>query len=171
MSISRATEKSLLDHEEWTLVERTHLPALKALSEAELSETGRRLRGLHDKQRDLARAKRRIARGKAEPRGGSFPGTEDRPRQRKQVFAQALKRVNGEFERRRAHVSRQQMIDAQRRVLEARAAGGSNRPANTRTARTGATPVENRKRTTRVPGAKVGSVSQATKRAQARKDG
>ncbi len=171
MSISRATEKSLLDHEEWTLVERTHLPAVKALSDEDLSETGRRLRSLHDKQRDLGHEKRRIARGKAEPRGGSFPGTYERPRQRKQVFAQALKRVNSEFERRRAHVSREQMIAAQRRVLDARRAAGDSRPANRPTARTGTAPVENPKRATRVPGAKVGSVSQATKKAQAKRDG
>jgi hypothetical protein len=171
MSICRKQERSLLDHEAWTLVERTHLPALKALSDAELSETGRRLRALHDKQRDLSREKRRIARGKAEPRGGSFPGTAERPKQRKQVFAQALKRVNSEFERRRGHVTRQQMIEAQRQVLEARrAAAGGQRPANTRTAGTGPRAIDNVKRVMKVPPAKVGSVSQATRNAQAKRD-
>lgn len=44
--------------------------------------------------RDLRSSqKQREVRGKAEARGGSFPGTVDRPLHRKQLFAAALNRM------------------------------------------------------------------------------
>lgn len=171
MSISSKTAKSLLSHEEWVLVEKTMRPTVGTVPEAELRDTGRSLRLLHDKERDLSRTKRRVARGKAEPRGGSFPGTYARPAERTQVFAQALIRVNDEIVRREGVAARTAMLEGQRRVLAAKRAAPSRRPANSPTAGTGAASVPSAKRATKVPGAKVGSVSQQGKRAQARKDG
>jgi hypothetical protein len=171
MSIARKTAKSLLSHEEWTLVEQTMHPSVTSVAEADLRAAGRQLRGLHDKERDLSRAKRRVAKGRAEPRGGSFPGTYAKPAQRTQVFAQALIRVNDEIVRREGVAARAAMLDGQRRVLAAKRAAPSRRPANTPTAGSGAASIPNAKRATKVPGAKVGSVSQQGKRAQARKDG
>ena len=57
-----------------------------------------RLRQMRDKERALTRQKQREVRGKAEPRGGSFPDAQH-PLHRKQVFAAALKRVNKELGR------------------------------------------------------------------------
>ncbi|MCG2841721.1 hypothetical protein L6Q21_12085 [Sandaracinobacter sp. RS1-74] len=170
MAISKKTEKSLLDHEEWTLVESTHKPALGLLDEAGLQAARKRLRDLRAKERDLGHEKRRIARGKAEPRGGSFPGTYARPKQRKQVFAHALRRVNDELGRRDAVASRARIVDGQKRALAAKRATTKSRPANRPTARGGVNPVENPKRATKVPGAKIGSVTKRTARSQAKKD-
>jgi hypothetical protein len=171
MSISSKRAKSLLNHEEWTLVEQTLRPKVGEVAEADLRTTGRSLRLLHDKERDLSRTKRRVAKGRAEPRGGSFPGTYARPAERTQVFAQALIRVNDEIVRREAVAARTAMLEGQQRVLAARRAAPPRRPANTRTPSAGAASIPNAKNATRVPGAKVGSVSQQGKRAQARKDG
>jgi hypothetical protein len=171
MSISSKRAKSLLSHEEWVLVETTLRPKVSEVAEADLRAAGRQLRTLHNRERDLSRAKRRVARGKAEPRGGSFPGTYARPAERTQVFAQALIRVNDEIVRREGVAARTAMLEGQQRVLAAKRAAPSRRPANNPTAGTGPSSIPNSKRTTRVPGAKVGSVSQQGKRSQARKDG
>lgn len=171
MSISSKRAKSLLNHEEWTLVEQTLRPKVSEVAEADLRSTGRSLRLLHDKERDLARTKRRVTKGTAEPRGGSFPGTSARPAERTQVFAQALIRVNDEIVRREGVAARTAMLEGQRRVLAAKRAAPSRRPANSPTAGGGAASIPNTKRAAKVPGAKVGSVSQQGKRAQARKDG
>lgn len=170
MSISAKRAKSLLTHDEWTLVEQTLRPKVAEVAEADLRATGRSLRQLHDKERDLARTKRRVTKGTAEPRGGSFPGTSARPAERTQVFAQALIRVNDEIVRREGLAARTAMLEGQHRVLAAKRAAPSRRPANSPTAGSGAASIPNSKRTTKVPGAKVGSISQQGKRAQARKD-
>lgn len=171
MSICRKAEKSLLDHADWTLVESTHLPAVQQLTDAELAETRKRVRDLRNRQRDMGRDVRRAARGKAEARGSNFPGTYARPAQKKQVFSQALRRVNEEHGRREARASREVIVASQQRALASRKSARSHRPANSATASSGPSAITNAKRTTRVHGAKVGSVSQQGKRSQARKDG
>lgn len=171
MATCRKSEKSLLDHDEWTLVETTHLPALAALSDDELAAARKRLRDLRDKQRDLGHQTRRAARGKADARGASFPGTYARPKQKKQVFAHALRRLNDENTRREGRASRDAIVTSQRSALAKKRAAPSHRPANTATPSTGPSAVTNTKRATRTSGTKVGSVSQQGKRAQARKDG
>jgi hypothetical protein len=172
MAMSRKDEQRLLSHEEWQLVAATHQPEIAALGRAELVDQRRQLRALRDRERSLAHEKRRIARGKAEPRGGSFPGTQERPKERKQLFAAALKRVNAGIERLDAAEARAALVDAQRRALALkRRPRGYRRPANSPTAARGPAAVENAKGRTRVPGARVGSVSQQGKRAQAKRDG
>ena len=54
MSISSKRAKSLLNHDEWTLVEQTLRPKIAEAAEADLRAAGRSLRLLHDKERDLA---------------------------------------------------------------------------------------------------------------------
>src|SRR5262245_57878730 len=99
MSMSYKSERSLLSHEEHEVVQATHHPAIYQHDADALKALRVRLRELRDKERTLARQKQRERRGKAEPRGGSFPGTIDQPLLRKQVFAAALKRVNKELDR------------------------------------------------------------------------
>ena len=98
MSLSCKRERSFLSHEEYkTTIRVTHHPATYDVGGTELQALRPRLRGMRDKERTLASQKRRELRGKAEARGGSFPGLAERPQQRKQVFAAALKRVNAEI--------------------------------------------------------------------------
>ncbi len=171
MAMSKKSEKALLDHDEWVLVESTHLPALGQLDAEALADARKRLRTMRDKERTQGYEKRRVARGKAEERGGSSPGTYARPKQRKQVFSHALRRLNDEATRRKGRASRARIVESQQRALAAKRAAPSNRPANTATAAAGGVAIENKKARTKVSGAKVGSVSQGGKRAQAKKDG
>jgi hypothetical protein len=119
----------------------------------------------------LARAKRREALGKAPPRGQSLPGTAEHPLQRKQVFAAALKRVNREIHRMEKLEARIAHIDAARRALAMRrAAQFPPRPQAQNAPGEGMHPLPSRRRRTRVAPARIGSVSQATRNAQAARD-
>jgi hypothetical protein len=170
MSVPCKSERSLLSHDEYETVRVTHHPAIYELDGKELHAVGRRLRTMRDKEGTLARQKRREARGKASPRGTSFPGTAERPAQRKQVFAAALKRINKEAGRLRSLEARVAHVDAAHRALALRAEKFIHHPATDDTARQGMLPLPSKRRRTRIPPAKIGSISQATKVAQARRD-
>ena len=171
MSVPCKFERSLLSHDEYEAIRLTHHPVIYELDGTQLRATQLRLRTMRDKERTLARQKRREVRGKAETRGGSFPGTAERPSQRKQVFASALKRVNKEISRLRkleAHVAH---VEAAHRALaQLRAAKFIHHPAAGDTAREGMQALPSRRRWTKMPPTKIGSISQATKNAQARRD-
>ncbi|MBN9580812.1 MAG: hypothetical protein J0G37_04805 [Afipia sp.] len=171
MSIACKFERSLLSHDEYEVVKGSHHPELYGLDLAGLQALQTRLRQMRDKERTLARQKQRETRGKAEPRGGSFPGTGDQPQQRKQVFANALKRVNREAARIRNIEARAANVDAARRALAMRrAAEFTSPPPAGRTANEGMLPRPSRRRRTTVSRKRIGSISQATKAAQARRD-
>lgn len=171
MSIACKFERSLLSHEEYAVVKGSHHPELYDLKLKDLLSLQNQLRQMRDKERTLSRQKQREHRGKAEPRGGSFPGTGEQPQQRKQVFANALKRVNKEATRIRKVEARAANIDAAHRALAMRrAANFTSHPAAGQTANEGITARPNRRRKTIVTGSRIGSVSQATKVAQAVRD-
>src|SRR5215475_6493793 len=117
MSVPCKFERSLLSHEEYETIKLTHHPAIYDIEAGELEAMRLRLRKMRDKEQTLSRQKRREARGKSGGRGASFPGTAERPSQRKQVFAAALKRVNKEFERLHNLAARTAHVEAARRAL------------------------------------------------------
>ncbi len=170
MSISCKFERSVLSHEEYGVIKGSHHPDLYALDLDGLVSLQSQLRRMRDKERTLARQKQRERRGKAEPRGGSFPGTSEQPQQRKQVFANALKRVNKETTRIRNLEARATNVDAARRALAMRRAANFTSPAPGQTAKDGMAPNPTRRRRTIISGKRIGSTSQATKSAQARRD-
>lgn len=171
MSISCRFERSLLNHEEYELIKGSHHPDLYALDLDGLLSLKSRLRQFRDKEKTLARHKQRVSRGKAEARGGSFPGTSERPQQRKQVFANALKRVNKETTRIRNLQARADNIDAAQRALALRrAANFTNYPPTGQTANDGMNSLPSRRRKVTISRKRIGSISQATKRSQARRD-
>jgi hypothetical protein len=171
MSVPCKFERSLLSHDEYEAVRITHHPAIYDLAGPQLRATKLRLRTMRDKERTLARQKRREMRGKAEARGGSFPGTAERPWQRKQVFGSALKRVNKEISRLRTLETHVAHVEAAHRALALRRASKFiHHPATGDTPREGMQALPSRRRRTRFPPAKIGSISQATKDAQARRD-
>src|SRR5262249_38521663 len=171
MSIPCKFERSILNHDEHEIILRSHHPGIYDMPLGDLKVLRQRLRGMRDKERTLMRAKRRELRGKGAPRGGSFPGTAEHPLQRKQVFAAALKRVNKEIDRMQkrgpppARVERPPRARALRR-----AAQFPPRPPAGDTAGEGMRALPSQRRRTRVPPARIGSVSQATKNAQAARD-
>jgi hypothetical protein len=171
MSISCKRERSLVSHEEQDVILGSHHPEIYALDLSGLKTLQSRLRQMRDRERALLRQMQRERRGKAAPRGGSFPGTVDHPLQRKQVFANALKRVNKEVERIHHLEARAANVDAARRALEMRRAANFRTPVPAGdTPNHGMISRPSRRRMTRVSGKRIGSVSQATKATQAKRD-
>ena len=171
MSIPCKFERSILSYDEHVVMLRSHHPEIYEAGLDVLKALRQRLRDMRDKENTLARAKRREARGKGPPRGQSLPGTAERPLQRKQVFAAALKRVNREIHRMEKLEARTVHIEAARRALAMRrTAQFPPRPQAGDTPSEGMHPMPSQRRRTRVPPARIGSVSQATRNAQAARD-
>jgi hypothetical protein len=119
MAICRKHERSLVSHEEYGAIQKSHHAEIYALSLSDLRELQMRFRGMRGKERTLMKQMQRGRRRKAEPRGGSFPGSADQPIKRKQVFSNALKRTNKEIERINNLETRAANVDAARRALDA----------------------------------------------------
>jgi hypothetical protein len=171
MSISCKFERSILSYDEHETILRSHHPEIYDASIVELRALRQRLREMRDRERTLARENRRAVRGKGAQRGASFPGTAEQPLRRKQVFAAALKRVNREIDRTHKLEARTAHIEAARRALVMRrAAQFPPRLPTGDTPNEGMRALPNRRRRRRVPPARIGSVSQATKNAQAVRD-
>src|SRR6516164_6576987 len=83
MSIPCKFERSILSHDEYETIRPTHHPTIYEVEPAELETIRSRLRKMRDKEQTLSRQKRREARGKSGGRGASFPGTAERPSQRR----------------------------------------------------------------------------------------
>jgi len=171
MSVPCKFERSLLSHDEYETISLTHHPAIYDVEPAELEAIQSRLRKMRAKEQTLSRQKRREARGRRGARGASFPGTAERPSQRKQVFAAALKRINKELERLHNLAARTAHVEAARQALALRrAANFIPYPPAGATASEGMTLNPSRRRKTIIEGAKIGRISQATKIAQAVRD-
>ena len=171
MSIPCKFERSILSYDEHEVILRSHHPEIYDTGLDDLEALRQRLRDMRDKESTLARAKRRELRGKGTSRGESFPGTAEHPLQRKQVFAAALKRVNRELDRMQKLEARTAHMEAARRALAMRrAASFPPRPAPGDTAGEGVRALPSQRRRARVPPAKIGRFSQATKNAQAARD-
>ena len=171
MSIPCKSERSQLSHEELEFIRVTHHPAIYDLTGEELRALKLRLREQRDRARTLAQQRQREIRGKAEPRGKGFPGTVEQPLKRKQIFATALKRVNNEIDRLRKLEAHTAHVEAARAALALqRSAKFVHHPARIDTPRQGMQPRPSARRLTKVPPGKIGSVSQATKIAQAVRD-
>ena len=171
MSIACKFEQSLLRHDEQEAILTSHHPAIYDVALDDLKALRQRLRDLRSKERTLSREKRREARGKGAPRGASFPGTAERPFQRKQVFTAALKRVSKEIARQDKFNARAVLVEASHRALAMRrAAQFPPRPAAGYAAHEGMRSLPSQRRRTKMPPAKIGSISQATRNAQAARD-
>jgi hypothetical protein len=171
MSIPCKFERSILSYDEHEIILRSHHPEIYDAGLDQLKALRGRLREMRNKERTLARENRRAARGKGAQRGASFPGTVEHSLLRKQVFAAALKRVSKEIGRMQKLDARAGHVEAARRALAMRrAASFPPRPPSDDTAGEGMRPLPNRQRRARVPPARVGRVSQATKNAQAARD-
>ena len=170
MSAPRKFELSILNHDETTLIRTSHHPDIGEADRAALEDLKSSLRKLRDKERTVAFGRRRISKGKAEPRGQNVSGAAEHSLHRKQVFAAALKRVNKEFARLQKFEAKKELGEAARRALSLRRAQQFARPANEPTSREGMTPIPSRRRNIKLPRSTIGRVSQANKRAQARRD-
>jgi hypothetical protein len=171
MSIPCRFERSILSYDEHGIILRSHHPEIYDAGLDDLKALRQRLRDMRDKEGTLALAKRREARGKGPSRGQNLPGTAEHPLQRKQVFAAAVKRVNREIQRMETLEARTAHVEAAHRALALRrAAQFPARPQAGDRSSEGMHPLPSRRRRTAVAPARIGSVSQATRNAQAARD-
>ncbi len=168
MAITRKTAKRLLSHEEWELVESTYIDGIHKLDDKALADARTRLRKMRSKERDSVAHLAKVARGKAEPRGGA--GNIEKPRQRKQVFANAMQRLNKESRRRRVIEARETIVNSQKRALAAKRSAARTRPKNTRTANRGPSNVPSSRDTVQPSGMDIGAIAKDNARAQAKRD-
>jgi hypothetical protein len=128
MGRSLRHERQVLNADEIALVEASHHPGLGALSDKDLAELRKHVRERRDRARDIAARLRREIRGKAEPRGAR-PVTEDAgSREKKDVLAAAMQRLNREATRREKRAARDSMKDSLARALETRRAREAEAP-------------------------------------------
>ena len=171
MGVGIAAERRLLSEEEYGRVARSHYPALRDLGHEELVGLARWLRERRSRARDIVRGRRRVRRGKAEPRGAAQETPSERGlTAKKQVFAQALRRVNARIERLRAEARRARATAGLRAALERKRNTPVHHPGPGRTAGEGMRPVDNEGNTVEVDPREVGRVSQFVRDAQARRD-
>jgi hypothetical protein len=171
MARSIKQERRLLGADELTLVEKTHHPALGLLRDQDLAELRKLLRERRDRAQDLASRQRREVRGKAAPKGTRAATDDSGTREKRDVLAAALQRLNKEVARRQAKAARQDLIDGAKRALELRRAADANatRPPSGRTADEGINPKSPPAYSLRHP-AKAGAISQRNKNMQAKRD-
>ena len=172
MSVPKDTEKKMLTEAEFDVVQKTHYPALAALSKEEIAEIVRRIRTYRNKARDIAHQQRREMRGKGAPRGARPAQDNTGTSIKKQIFAHALKRVNRALERREAAENKpNQAVLARRALAMKRANRKQHQPDPGRTAHGSAQPTPSRRATVEVDPREIGRVSDFVQRAQARRDG
>ncbi len=171
MARSRKQERRLLGADELTLVEKTHHPALGLLPDRDLAELRKLVRERRDRAQDIAARQRRELRGKAAPKGARAATDDSGTREKRDVLAAAMQRLNKEVTRRQAKSARHALIDGAKRALELRRANEANsaRPSPGRTANEGINPKSPPPYTLRHP-AKAGAISQHNKNMQAKRD-
>ena len=171
MSMSIADERRLLSNDEYTPVARSHYPAVADLDRDALLELARWLRDQRGAMRRQVDQHRRAHRGKGEPRAGASEPAADRGlTAKKQVFARALKRVNGRLEQVLGAEKKASMRAGHEAALARLKAAQRRHPSAGRHGGRGAVSIENAKGASVIDGATIGSVSQAGRKAQARKD-
>jgi hypothetical protein len=102
MAISRKEEARALDADERELVEQSHHPAVRSVSDKELSDLLKLVRGRRDKAKTQAQQRRREMRGKAQPKGAAPSASDTGSKQKLAVLAMAVRRLNSEAQRRSA---------------------------------------------------------------------
>jgi hypothetical protein len=172
MGVGLASEQRLLSENEYAQVKRSHYPELETLDQDQTLTLARWLRGERSRARDIISARRRARRGKAAATSGAgSPEASERGiAAKKQVFARALRRVNGRLERLRAQRRREEMRSNLKAALGRTQRARPHHPDPGRTPRRGMRPIGSGRGTAEVDPAQVGRVSQSVKEAQARRD-
>lgn len=167
-----AAERRLLAEDEIGQVMRSHYPELASLGREDLLALARWLRSQHGRMRNTLRERRRIHRGKADPRGNATASAGERSMsEKKQVFARGLKRVNARIGQLLAERKRAEAATAWREAVARRERATVHHPGAGPTSNNGMRALPSTRRRGIVSGARIGSVSQAGRDAQASRDG
>jgi hypothetical protein len=171
MSVTFASERRLLAQDEFEPIVRSHYPIVEELSRDDLVELARWLRERRARTRDIVRGRRRVARGKVEPRGGAAEAASERGLlAKKQVYANALKRVNARLATIDAAERRDLALARLQAALGRRQAAVPHHPQPGGTANTGFRLKHGAGARRVVQAARIGSVSQSGRDAQAARD-
>ena len=168
MATSIAAERRLLG-DDFALIANSPHPALAALSAEDALALARLLREHRDRLRGMVHSNRRARRGKGEPRASA--GHDPALLRRKQIFAAALKRVNARLELLHGEARRAYHAAALKEALARKQAARAQHPGAGATPGAGMRAKASGKRRTRMDPRVIGSISQAGKIAQARRDG
>ncbi|TIM29164.1 MAG: hypothetical protein E5Y69_25180 [Mesorhizobium sp.] len=161
MAISRKEEARALSADEHALVEKSHHPAVQDLADAELAGLVKLLRERRDKAQGEAHRRRREIRGKGAPKGAGASKADGGSQLKLEVLAMAMRRLNGEAERRRQLAARVSLVDNARMALSM---------FNTRTAHKGMRAVVHQRAPNLVRPMELGRQRKAAKVAQAKRD-
>jgi hypothetical protein len=171
MTIALASERRLLAQDEFEPIVKSHYPVIETLSREELVALGRWLRERRARARGIIHDRRRVVRGKGAARGTATETASERGlAAKKQVFSNALKRVNGRLAKmedaRRRALLRERLQAALGRKQAARPSHPPSGPAANRGMRVKQTAKHRRV----LQEARIGRVSQSVRDAQAVRD-
>ncbi|RWO97982.1 MAG: hypothetical protein EOQ98_16745 [Mesorhizobium sp.] len=171
MAISRKEEARALSADEHALVEKSHHPAVQDLADAELAGLVKLLRERRDKAQGEAHRRRREIRGKGAPKGAGASKADGGSQLKLEVLAMAMRRLNGEAERRRQLAARVSLVDNARMALSMKQGAAADGPEfNTRTAHKGMRAVVHQRAPNLVRPMELGRQRKAAKVAQAKRD-
>jgi hypothetical protein len=171
MGVEFATERRLLTEGELTPVQSSHYPDLEVMEREDLIGLARWLREQRARARDIIYERRRVRRGKGEPRAaGAGEASERGLAAKKQVFARALKRVNTQIAHLDAEAKRAKAQASLAAALARRQAAPVHHPGAGTTSGGGMRQRPTAHRPGIISGRRIGSVSQAGKAAQAARD-
>lgn len=172
MAITRTEESRALNADEMELVEKSHHPDVQELSDKELGDLVRLLRDRRDKAQSEANRRRREMRGKSSAKGARASADDTGSRLKTEVLAMAMRRLNNEAQRRERLAARAELAENAQNALEMRQQAMADAPARGggRTASKGMKANESGRARRITAPKKVGSVSQRTKNAQAKRD-
>ncbi|UYN97547.1 MAG: hypothetical protein KIT25_11660 [Enhydrobacter sp.] len=173
MAVTRKEENRALSSDERDLVGKSHHPAVQGLSDAELSEVVKLVRERRDRARTMADRRRREMRGKSEPRGATPAQADDGSKLKLAVLASAMRRLNGEAERRRRMGARLALVASAHKALamkQAESRGNAAASLNTRHAHGGLRRKENPRAPALVRPMERGRLRKAAAVAQAKRD-
>ncbi|HVL71718.1 MAG TPA: hypothetical protein VM434_07525 [Beijerinckiaceae bacterium] len=171
MAITRKQEARALSADERELVEKSHHPALQDLPDEELSGLVKLVRDRRDKAKAQADQRRREMRGKAAPRGATASRADEGSKLKLAVLAMAVRRLNGEAERRRRMAARTSLVERARAALAMKQASDEKEPGfNTRRAHEGMRNAASRRRENLVRPMELGRQRKAAAVAQAKRD-
>ncbi|RVB40399.1 hypothetical protein EN902_09455, partial [Mesorhizobium sp. M7A.F.Ca.CA.001.16.1.1] len=129
MAISRKEEARALSADEHDLVEKSHHPAVQELSDADLAGLVKLLRERRDKAQTEAHRRRREIRGKGAAKGATPSKADGGSQLKLAVLAMAMRRLNGEAERRRQLAASVSLIENARKALVMKQGAASDGPA------------------------------------------
>ena len=171
MAISQREEARALSTDERDLVEKSHHPLVQGLSDRELADLTRLVRERREKAKAQAHQRRREIRGKVEAKGASASKADHGSKLKLEVLAMAVRRLNGETERRRTMAASVTLIANAWRALAMKQAADHIGPAhNSRTAHEGMRNAANQRAQNLMRPMERGRLRKAAAVAQAKKD-